>query len=632
MKINYKLLVWLLGGFLATSGVVFGVHSFQYHRIAQALLFQANRAEEQGDTQRMVRYLQRYLELTPRDLEEKARLARALTTDFPGVTAKTKLNALYLLDSILVSAPERVDLRRLLIKTALEVARPKMARDHLAVLWKDGPDRFSPSERGELECYWGQLAEMEKETPKAIGWYQQASKHNPQEQTSFLRLACLLRTRPENDPQKRLSNEVEADQLIDEMVNQNKESHQAYLTRWNYRRQFDLVLLETAAENKKQRHAVVKESKRDAGADVTVALQRAPDALEVLLAAGDLERLLQNREAARKHLERGLELQTKQGIRGSTDPIRPQFLWHLISLLLDDLFDEKKTPETRNNDGLEIVQRLNQLRRFRSQEAQADFLEGRLRVAERRWSEAATLLERARANFVKRGDQRSLLTQIDTLLGQCAEQLADAPRMYAAYQRVAEADPNNPVALLGMGSAQWLQGRLDEARENYHKAMKLNGIPLGGFCDIARLEIQRQMQHEPEKRNWTAAEKALETASQQGEDGKAIPASRLHEITLLRVELLNAQQKYEQAGELLVKAIESVRGAGEEPKALRTSHEGDFWAGRARLMLRQKKPRRQRVFWNRPRSPWDERSRSVWPGRNSGLPSEAQPPISRTRT
>src|SRR5262249_17630633 len=76
-KINGKVFLGLLLGTLVLSGTVFAVHHFQRGRIARALLWQARRAEEQGQTQRMTRYLQRYLEFNPADREEKARLARA---------------------------------------------------------------------------------------------------------------------------------------------------------------------------------------------------------------------------------------------------------------------------------------------------------------------------------------------------------------------------------------------------------------------------------------------------------------------------------------------------------------------------------------------------------------------------
>ncbi len=83
-KINAKLFLGLLIAGVLCTGAVFGVHHFQYQRIADSLLWQARRAEEQGDVKRQARYLQRYLEFNPKDLTEKARLAACgLATSSP---------------------------------------------------------------------------------------------------------------------------------------------------------------------------------------------------------------------------------------------------------------------------------------------------------------------------------------------------------------------------------------------------------------------------------------------------------------------------------------------------------------------------------------------------------------------
>jgi len=50
------------------------VHWLQSGRIAQALLWQAEHAQEQGRHRQAVRYLNRYLEFVPADLEKRAEL------------------------------------------------------------------------------------------------------------------------------------------------------------------------------------------------------------------------------------------------------------------------------------------------------------------------------------------------------------------------------------------------------------------------------------------------------------------------------------------------------------------------------------------------------------------------------
>jgi cellulose synthase operon protein C len=597
-KINLKLLVWILGGLLASSVVVFGIHFLQYQRIASALLWQANRAEEQGENERMTRYLRRYLEFAPRDIEEKARLARALTADFATLSIKGRRNTLDLLESVLVSDPSRKELRRLLVKSALTMGgRPKLVRDHLTILWKSASGKLSTEERGELEGYEGQLAQSENDKNKAGTWYRKAIEHTPEEQTNYVRLAYLLRGSTEKDQFVRKSNESEADRLINDMVQRNKESHLAYLARWNYRRAFDQVAVEnlreesgTSGPNESPSHtdrarlAVRGGSLEDAGEDIRQALTRAQDNVEVLIAAADMERLLRHRREARAYLERGLALLDKDAPHGLTNPLRPQLLWHLTNLLMDNLIDEKTlTPKNRNDDSLEVVQRIGQLRHFRGQTAAADYLDARMRLLERRWSEAKVLLERSRQTLGQLGDQ-ALQVQINIYLGQCYEQLEEPGQMYAAFRRVADVDPTNAAALLGMGAAQWLQGRLDDAMDNYQKVMNLPGIPTNGWSDISRLEIQRQMQREPNQRDWTRAEKALEKAVQPGSDGAPVAPARLHEMTLLKIEMLGLREKFEEAEKHIDQAFADLESAN--PRAGHSAREADLWASRSRLALR----------------------------------------------
>src|SRR4051794_14168892 len=97
-KINGKLFFILLLGVTATVATAVGVHYFQYRRIANALLWQARHAEEQGQTSRSAEYLQRYLEFNPRDLDEKANLARAWASDAYSPGSRSHLNAVSLLD------------------------------------------------------------------------------------------------------------------------------------------------------------------------------------------------------------------------------------------------------------------------------------------------------------------------------------------------------------------------------------------------------------------------------------------------------------------------------------------------------------------------------------------------------
>jgi tetratricopeptide (TPR) repeat protein len=583
-KINGKLFLALLIGLFVLSGTVFAVHHFQYRRIAEALLWQARRAEEQGQVKRMAQYLARYLDFNPHDLEEKANLAKVWAGEEFAGNVKVRAAALRLLEDVL-RVEDRPELRRLAVKVALEIRQLKQARDHLALLlpWpqmqasiradqaaraknlpavapKSDRERKALEERGVLEGQWGQLLEGEKKQADAIGCYRLAVRHAPEEQTNYVGLAYLLRRTNESDPSKRQSNIDEADRTMDDLVARNKPSYLSSLARWRYRRDFDLLAIRETAHKGQVPLEIAAE-------DVALSLQRKADSVDVLLAAADLERLRsrsaleregvplperekrmqEHRDRAAQHLKRGLELVAQQQ-GAAADYSRFQLLWHKASLVLDDMERLSSRPEGERASAktalvAEVSETIEHIKKTQLPAA-ADYLRGRLLLHERRWAEAAALLERARAMMAPQPD---LAAQANLYLGQCYEKLEEPKLMFDAYRRVLDRDPNSVPALLGMAAARWSQGRLDEAAESYELLLKGQRVPPRGLLDIARLEIQRQIQKD--KPEWARAEARLSVAE------KLNPTATV-EVALLRAEVLIRQKKEEKAEELLLAARE----------------------------------------------------------------------------
>src|SRR6516164_11309479 len=106
-KINAKVFLGLLLGAVVCTGAVFSVHHFQYRRIADSLLWQARRAEEQGEVRRQAKYLQRYLEFNPRDLKEKTRLARLWTGKEFADSPRERGKAVRLLDDVMAQGRDQ---------------------------------------------------------------------------------------------------------------------------------------------------------------------------------------------------------------------------------------------------------------------------------------------------------------------------------------------------------------------------------------------------------------------------------------------------------------------------------------------------------------------------------------------
>jgi tetratricopeptide (TPR) repeat protein len=573
-KINAKLLLGLLIGSLVCTGAVFGVHHFQYRRIADSLLWQARRAEEQGQVKRQAKYLQRYLEFNPKDLAEKAHLAQLWAGDAFAGSNRERLKAVNLLDQVLTRGEDRPELRRLLVKVALEMQVLKMARTHLEKLlpWQQlqptlaaapAPNIKTDPEHGEAEGYWGELLEAEGKKTQAIACCRLAVRHAPRLQANYVRLAQLLREQKEIDLGQQRKNQHEADQTLDELVQNNPLSHEAYLARWRYRRDFGLINLKDAP-------ADGQVTLKDAANDVAQALQRAPESVDALLAAADLERLegqvafsedaaaqdkekrlIEHRDKALAYLNHGLKLHARGGRLAATDMTQFRLLWHKANLLLDDIkrLDTaadgaelaKDAAGQRATWVAEVAQAIDQIRKTRGSPAAADYLKARLLLQDHRWAEAVTLFEQVRPAL---GTQPDLASQINLYLGQCYEQLEEPGQMFNAYERLAQSEPNSVVAMLGMAQAEWTNGHLDSAADKFRQLAVTKRMPDKVWLDYARLEIQRQAQQDTP--NWSIVEWSLENAK------KATPDSI--DVPLVTAQMWMVQKNLDQAREVLDKA------------------------------------------------------------------------------
>jgi cellulose synthase operon protein C len=606
-KLNTKLLLGLLLATLLTTGAVFGIHYFQYDRIAESLLWQARRAEEQGQIRRQARYLQRYLEFNPKDLQEKTHLAKLWAGEEFADSPRERGKAVRLLDDVLSQGEDNPELRRLLVKAALEVRQFKMARNHLEKLLgrdflKEPPDPSDAAEqklnaeRGEAVGYAGQLLEVENQHDKALCCYRLAKQQAPRIQSNYLNLAVLLRKQDRVDPSQIKANHQEANQAIDDLVKNNNLSAEAYLTRWRYRRDFGLITLQSTKTDKKTGDQVML---KEAAGDVEAALQRAPESLDTLLAAADLERLESqaallgpdsaevkekrhkvHRDKALAYVSQGLKLHEQRERRLAVDLPLFRFLWHKTNLLLDDL--ERFDPLAGDTEGgdrregaptaaqrqawmTEVTQAIEQARRTRGSPPACDFLKARLVLLDRRWAEAVTLFEQVRPQL---GGQAEMDAQINRYLGQCYEQLAEPGQMLQSYRRLNENDPNSLAAQLGMAQAEWMLRHFDKAAAIFQRLAQTQQLPPKGWLDFARLELERQVQQgQPD---WIEYQRVLSAAEKANPDAVEVP-------------LLRAQWR------MLSGDLEAARQVLTEAQAQKIwKDHAELWSARMSLELRDK--------------------------------------------
>ncbi|MGL4552093.1 MAG: tetratricopeptide repeat protein, partial [Gemmataceae bacterium] len=595
-KINGKLFLALLVGTAVAAVGLFFLHRVQRGRIASALLFQAKKADDDGNALKAGEFRQRYLEFNKNDHAEMANLARQWAGDGVTSSVRNRKRAADLLDKVLTTVEDR-ELRKLLIKTALGLRDYLLAREHLNKLLPvdkvtesvaalraersgKGPPAPVPenaAERGLFESYWGQLLEVEKQPLEALDCYRLAARHAPAEVLPYVRLAYLLRRRTETDADQRTKNVAEADAAIDRLVSANDATADSYLTRWRYRRDFDqLDVRETANKGQVRLEAAAE--------DIAQALKRKPDAVDVLLCAADLERLRSraasedgarseaqrkagmkaHRDKAFDYLRRGLEVVAKDKAgRSAEESGEFQLLWHKGNLLLDDLDPRDREKVAAARPEMDAV--IEQIRKTRINGA-ADYMAGRQQLIERKWAESAVLFERARTLLATQPD---LACQADLFLGQCYGRLEEHTQMYNAFKRVSDWDPSSVAARIGMAEARLAQGQLDDARAQFDVLIKQQQMPARAWLDAARLEIQRQMT--AEKPAWDNAERLLAQAEET--NPRAVV-----EIPLLRAEMLMRQDRTDEARKELRSACD------------RCPDEVDLWAALADCALRRNKP------------------------------------------
>ncbi len=562
-RLNYKLFLGLVGGLVLLVAVTFLVHWLQTGSIARALLARANRAEQQDNLPDVARYVSRYLELEPDNVEERARLGRILADERLARSPNSRRRAIFVIEQVLLKQPERHDLRLRLARVALDLERPELAKGHLDILQKSLPDH------GELESLLGRWAEAEKKWAVAEQWYVKAVAHAPDRWDTFVRLADLYRRR--FGPDKDGKQAARADAAIDEMVRKNAANASAHLARWEYRKQW---------------HA--KDAQESAGDNVREALRLAPEEAEPLLAGAELAQMRKDVAAARQHLRLGqqrfpndprlvrelalLELREKnrdealkllrETTKHLTGAAQSELLWTLANVLLDGGKDEEV------NEARALIPRMA---KAGAAPASSDYLNARVLVLQGNWAEAARLLERTRA-FLDASPE--LANQVDLYLTQCFAQLDDATSQVSAYQRVVDRPGSAVTARIGLASALAARGQLDAALANYRQAARQEGAPPMVWLETARLlvlrEALRQRQTGADGQKLPpdpGAVRDIETAIQAA-DAKN-PKSVA--VAMLKAEVLVAQGKPGDAEDIL-------RLADVDAK-----EKADLWAARATL-------------------------------------------------
>lgn len=518
-RLNRKLLGWLLAAvtLLVSSGHF--LHGYQVRRHADLWRRQAGAARERGDLGACLEYLGRYLALEPGDTD--ALLDYGLTLEKLAPSPRTRWQALSILEQVRTRRPSDPDVRRHLVRLTMSVGRLAEARVYLEELLAAFP------ENAELEHLAGQCLEGAGDYAGAAAWYEKATRHAPGQIASYARLADLLQHRLHDGPR--------AAEVLDRLVTANGQSAEAYLLRARFGRE--------------------RSSPQDIAPDIERARRLAPDNPEVLQAVAALASYQDKPEEAQSYLWQGLkahprhaglylalaelEVQSRRAgeaiaclRRGLTALPDHTDLQHALADLL-----------LRQGERAQAAEVIGRLARAGSPLARAGYWEGRLRMHDRQWAEAARLLEDARARLAV---TPAWLPPVELALGQCYEQLQDHDRRLAAYRRAVELDPASAPARHGFGAALLETGRVSEAVGELWQVVRLPGAPPDAWTALARALVLRNRQLPPERRDWQEVEHILDEAARRA--GDPMP------VLLARAEALVARDQPEEARKLLEQA------------------------------------------------------------------------------
>jgi tetratricopeptide (TPR) repeat protein len=545
-RLNNRFLVCLVAGLTLVGSGVHLLHTWQVRRNLGTLLDLAEHAKQEGKPERALDYFDLYLRQCPDDLDVRTEYGQAL--DRFDHTPTGRRNAYQAFDRVLAGRPDRADLRRRAAELAILLNRLPDAVRHLEVLL-DTPG----ADKSEAAYFLARCHELLGALPKAAAWYRRAIAFAPNNLEGYIDLARL--------DEQRLGQPDVAAQVLDEMVTANARSPRAYLARAERLRQAD--------------------KKDQAERDVRKAQELKPDDPNVVLAVARMERDRGEPGAAETALRRGL--------KGHSENV------DLYRALADVCLQGKRRDEAvaclhagvkAASQGKNLLPQLADLLAEAGDPAEADrviaklpgagypgglagYFRARLHMREGKWAAAAALLEKAE------GLERYWAGRAKAALSRCYEHLHDVDQQLRTAGQAVLLFPT-PETRLALALAQLVAGQVDDAEPELNELTRSERPPAGAWTACARAQLLRVFRTLPkdpaepqfvtvylptgvkvvqvtrDPPDWNRVERA--TAQAEKYDGTSV------ELTLIRAELLAAQQKGADAAALLAKRCAESSG------------------------------------------------------------------------
>ncbi len=602
-KLNLRFLVCVLAVFAALGLGVHLVHGYQVKRNASVLLRLADKAEEDakkaqkeedGKEQeyraKEMDYLARYLGFKPEDMDAKARYGVCLDEQAKkSGSPRARQSAFLQIEDVLRHNPQRDDLRKRQVKTAMYLGRYSDAEAHLVMLLKKTP------EDPELIRLKARCEAANGQYDKAVESYKEAIRFAPKEIDNYRDAAVLCRSRLDADQATLATNKKVAkvdkvdyvkmaNWLIEKMVEMGDPPFQAYLTRARYYLQFDSKDTNKVAQARK---------------DLEKARKLAPNDPDVVLAVADVEQAQGKPENARKELIRGIEkhpsevrlylvliaLLLREDKSENNEAIKEALKYTRQGLkALQERPDKEKTDLlhaladllVQNGELKEATETIDRLRKLKYPKPLLDYLLARIHIGKKEWGEAIKLLDEDVLPQLRR--LPGMEVQALLLIGQCHEQLRNPDQAMSAYKRACKLDPLSVAAHQRLGSLLMSQGNNAEALAEFQTILTGAKTPKGIHSIVAQGLIARY-RSQPSKETLEAIHRELKLIEEENEKRvRKDPKKYSVDLPILRAEtiLLEDPKKIDDAR----KVINTARDAHPD--------EASLWIASAQLAERSK--------------------------------------------
>jgi tetratricopeptide (TPR) repeat protein len=500
---------------------LWGLHQLQAERIPEALLRQAQRAEEEHRPDAAIHYYRQYLEFRNEDVEARIRLAQLLRQRHSNGRALAEV--LFLYDQVLHADPQRHEIRREALATALRIGRYSDALVHAETLLEVFPDE---------PLLWQQLGAAQaglNRLSEARRCYEKAVQLAPYELLAYQRLAQLL-WRNLNEP-------LAAREVLERMVAALPADPEAHLTR----ARFELYLAEAGSAGGGDSEVALRHLQRVYELD--------PENIEATLLLADIYQRRFRWDVAQYLLREARNLYPRElrVVRAASWlEVSRGNIPTAIATLEEGL---RQLPETQDllipladlliqqGDKARTAEILQRLQSHSSATIPRRYLQIRLAMRDQNWSEALRLIDQLQPEVQR---LTALGVQLHLLRAVCAEQLGEREEAEKALQSVLLVEPHNVQALHGLGQLYLDSGRFTDAARVWEQAAHSPYASGPIVAHWVRFQAHLLQRREGKAEEWRRLEQVAEQATNR------FPPSSSEPI-VLQTEVLRAQGRYSEA-------------------------------------------------------------------------------------